>query len=253
MTRCSRTTALLLGGLLWLLAGVGQAGEVSLAVAANFRQVAGEIAARFTAASGHRVKISAASTGTLYAQIAHGAPYDLFLAADRARPLRAVAEGLAVAGSAFTYARGRLALWSPVAGRFRDGAAWLCSGGPARLAIANPATAPYGVAARELLQGLGCWRGLQGHLVRGASIAQAFQFAATENADAGLVAWSQVRAWRGAPGSLWLVPEARHAPIRQTAVLLQRGRGNPAARALLEFLRGPAARALIRRHGYEVE
>lgn len=228
------------------------AAEARIAVAANFTVTARQLAARFHADSGHRIRLSFGSTGKLYAQIHHGAPFDAFLAADAARPQRLEAEGRALPGSRFTYAIGRLMLWSPQAGRFTDGADWLRAGQFRRLAIANPQTAPYGRAARQTLQQLGLWETLHRRLVRGDSIAQAFQFVATGNAAAGFVALAQVKAWSDPAGSLWEVPAAYHEPVEQQAVLLKQGTANPAARAFLAFLRQPAAQRIIVEAGYRL-
>ena len=229
------------------------AGQVSVAVAANFTDATRRLAPLFEQATGHRLKISYGSTGKLYAQIEHGAPFEVFLAADSARPQKAEQTGLAVPGSRFIYARGRLALWSAKTGLFAAGEPYLKAGGFAHLAIANPKTAPYGLAAKEVLEHLGLWSDLQARLVRGDSIAQTFQFVATGNAEAGFVAYSQVKGWQGEAGSVWLVPQDYYAPIDQAAVLLQKGAHNPAARAFLEFLKGDAARQVIEGFGYGVD
>ncbi|WP_167631667.1 molybdate ABC transporter substrate-binding protein [Mariprofundus ferrooxydans] len=229
------------------------AGEVSVAVAANFTDAARDLAPLFEKATGHTAKISFGSTGKLYAQIENGAPFDLFLAADSKRPEKAEAAGLAVAGSRFTYARGKLCLWSSRSGAWRDGVIWLKRGAFNHIAIANPKTAPYGMAAEQVMQQLGVWQGLQGKLVRGDSIAQTFQFVASGNAEAGFVAGSQVKGWKGDPGSVWEIPVSLYQPITQQAVLLNRGRDNPAAKAFLEFLHSDAARAVISAYGYGVE
>ncbi len=232
-----------------LVAGVSPvvlAGEARVAVAANFLPVLRDLDAAFTE-RGHRLKISSGSTGKLYAQIVHGAPFDLFLAADRARPERLEREGRSVPGSRFTYAVGRLVLWSPAPARFNDGLRWLREGRFRRLAIANPQTAPYGRAARQFLRRHDLWRPLQARLVRGESVSQALQFVASGNAEAGLVALSQVI---GRTGSRWPVPAAEHEPIAQQAVLLVRGADNPAARAFHAFLQSPPARRIIRAAGY---
>ncbi len=229
------------------------AAEARVAVAANFLQPARALAAAFREASGHELRLSHASTGMLYAQIRHGAPFDVFLAADRARPQRLVEDGLAVADSLFVYAFGRLVLWNPAADAFEDGERYLRGMPFERLAIANPDTAPYGRAARETLERLGLWDRLRPRLVIGNSIAQAFQFVATANAEAGLVAASQLRGSKRREGSLWPVPETYHRPIAQAAVLLNRGRGNPAAREFLAFLQGSRARGIIEGWGYSTE
>ncbi len=237
--------------MLCLLPGPLPAGEARVAVAANFLGGLRDLAPAFTAASGHRLKISAGSTGKLYAQIRNGAPFDVFLAADAERPLRLEREGLAVAGSRFTYAVGRLVLWSPRPGRFDDGLAWLRAGEFRRIALANPATAPYGRAARQFLEGHRLWRALSARLVRGESVAQAFQFVATGAVDAGFVALAQLRSGVVKDGSRWPVPARFHDPIEQQAVLLARGTANPAARAFLDFLRAPATRERIAAAGYD--
>lgn len=224
------------------------AAEVLVAVASNFADVAAALAVRFEAATGHAVVLSPGSTGRHFTQIKGGAPFAVFLAADAERPQRLEAEGLAVAGSRFTYAVGRLVLWSPRPGLVDADGAVLAAGSFAHLAIANPELAPYGQAAREALAALGLWDGLAPRLVRGENIAQAYQFVAGGAAELGFVALSQVRRPdRTAAGSLWEVPEGLHAPIVQQAVLL---RDEPAARAFLEFLRGDEARAVIAAYGY---
>lgn len=224
-----------------------QAGTASVAVAANFTQAAREIGARFARDTRHQAEFSFGSTGQLYTQISQGAPFDVYLAADRARPARAVDNGYAVPGSRFTYATGRLVLFS------RDpdlveGARTLEAGQFTRIAIANPATAPYGAAAVEVLNRLGVYERLAGRLVRGNNVAQAYQFVDTGNAELGLVALSQTAGDDG--GSRWVVPQRLHTPIAQDAVLLERGADNPAARAFLEFLKGPRAQAVNDAYGY---
>ena len=229
------------------------AAEVSVAVAANFTDATRKLAPLFEQASGHRLKISYGSTGKLYAQIEHGAPFEVFLAADTAHPLKAEQAGLAVPGSRFVYARGRLALWSAEKGLFETGEPYLKAGDFAHLAIANPKTAPYGQAARQVLEHLELWPKLQARLVRGDSIAQTFQFVATGNAEAGFVAYSQVKGWQGGAGSVWLVPQDYYQPIEQSAVLLQKGVNSAAAKAFLEFLQSDAAKAVIEGYGYGVD
>ena len=237
---------------LLFLSAAAKAETLRLAVAANFTEVTRVIVPRFERASGHQVKVSFGSTGKLYAQTVHGAPFDVFLAADEARPRRLMEEGLAVKGSRFTYARGRLVLWSADDALFKQGETFLARGNFRRLAIANPKTAPYGVAAQQVLQHLGVWETVASRLVRGDSIAQTFQFTATANAQLGLVAASQVKAWKH-PGSLWSIPDDYYQPISQQAVLLTRGEQNIAALAFLKFLKSDAVRAIIRDHGYAVE
>ncbi|VAX14215.1 Molybdenum ABC transporter, substrate-binding protein ModA [hydrothermal vent metagenome] len=240
--------------LLALLAGEPVfAVEVRIAVAANFTGVSRKIAPLFEKISGYHTRISYGSTGKLFVQIENGAPFDVFLAADSLRPIKAQNEGLAVAGTRFIYARGKLVLWSAKPGAFDDGEAYLQKSAFRHLAIANPKTAPYGLAAQQVLMHLGVWQTIQPRLVRGESIAQTFQFVATGNAEAGLVAWSQVRAWKRNPGAIWIIPGKDYAPIEQAAVLLKRGKDNPAAQAYLRFLRSAAARKLIEDAGYAVK
>ena len=191
-----------------LLAGATHArcDEIRIATASNFRHAALEIAQAFNQASGHQATLIFGATGKHYAQITHGAPFDVFLAADRNRPERLESEGSAIAGSRFTYAVGRLALWSPGNKNTADGEI-LREGGFRRLAIANPDLAPYGLAAKETLLNLGLWESLTGKLVRGENIAQAFQFTYSGNADLGLVAHSQLQALgEKRRGNWWLVP-----------------------------------------------
>ncbi|HEB95159.1 MAG TPA: molybdate ABC transporter substrate-binding protein [Sedimenticola thiotaurini] len=246
--RCCRVAALLLGLVIALPAPGGQ---IDVAVASNFIAAARVLAERFQEVSGHQVRLIAGATGKHYAQIRHGAPFHLFLAADARRPALLEQAGLVQPDGRFTYAIGRLVLWSPDPGLV-DGAGSVLErrGAFRHLAIANPKLAPYGRAARETLQALGLWRSLQGRLVRGENIGQAYQFVRSGTAQLGLVALSQLRADESAPeGSRWLVPERLHAPIEQQAVLL---RDTPAARGFLAFMRSDEGRALIRRFGYEV-
>lgn len=223
-----------------------RAAEATIAVAANFTGPARALGDQFARATGHTAAFSFGATGQLYAQISQGAPFDVFLAADAARPVRAIEEGLAVPGSRFTYATGRLVLYS--ADPVRVHGVETLRGDFRRLAIANPATAPYGAAALEALDALGLRAAVAGKIVQGANIAQTYQFVATGNADFGFVALAQVIDRGG--GSRWLVPEGLHRPIAQDAVLLGHGADNPAARAFLDYLRGPQARATIEKFGY---
>jgi molybdate transport system substrate-binding protein len=228
-----------------------RAAEVAVAVAANFTAPMRVIARAFEAQTGHRVVLAFGSTGGFEAQIRNGAPFDLLLAADQVTPARLEGDGLAVAGSRFTYATGRLVLWSRLADQVDAQGMVLRTGTFERIAIANPKLAPYGAAALDVMTRLGVLERLRPRIVQGENIAQAHQFVATGNAAMGFVALSQV--WsdgRIGQGSGWIVPESLHAPIRQDAVLLARGARNPAAPALLEWLRGDAARAVIRGHGY---
>lgn len=236
---------------LWSLAasGVALAGETKVAVAANFTEPAKAIAARFKARTGHDAVLSFGSSGQFYTQIANGAPYEVFLSADVERPQKAEAAGLAVAGSRFTYATGRLVLFSRTPGLVDGGGAVLASGRFDKLAIADPKAAPYGQAAIEALSKLKRYDAVKTKIVMGASITQAYQFVQTGAAELGFVALSQVVNDRG--GSRWIVPAANHTPIEQQAVLLKTGANNDAAKAFLTFLESAEAKAIIRRYGYE--
>ncbi|GAB4360680.1 MAG: molybdate ABC transporter substrate-binding protein [Oricola sp.] len=237
---------LLLAG---MFAAPAIAGEAHVAVAANFTAPAKEIASAFEVETGHHVLLSFGATGQLYAQIRQDAPFEVFLAADAARPARALEEGIAVAGSGFTYAVGRIVLWS-ADGDLVTGGDTLRTGSFEKIAVANPETAPYGAAAVEAMKALGVYDALKGKFVQGNNIAQTFQFVETGNAELGFVAASQVA--DSDAGSRWDVPVGLYAPIRQDAVLLAKGEGNEAASAFLEFLKGPKATAVIERYGYGV-
>lgn len=231
-------------------AGPALAAEVKVAVAANFAGPAREIAARFKARTGHDATLSFGSSGQFYAQIANGAPFGVFLSADRERPERAEAEGLAVAGSRFTYAVGRLVLFSKTPGLVDGRGAVLKSGRFSKLAIADPRTAPYGLAAVETMAKLGVDRALAPKLVQGTSITQAYQFVDTGAAELGFVAQSQLAGVK--VGSRWSVPASLHTPIDQQAVLLKPAAADPAARAFMTYLKGAEARTIVRKYGYEV-
>jgi molybdate transport system substrate-binding protein len=226
------------------------AGQVQVAVAANFTEPAQEIAARFKAATGHEASLSFGSSGQFYTQIANGAPFEVFLSADGERPAKAEAEGFAVKGSRFTYAVGRVVLYSTDPGLVDSKGAVLARGSFQKVAIADPTAAPYGLAAVQTIEKLGLSGRLAPKIVRGSSIAQAYQFVQTGAAELGFVALSQVIGTPG--GSRWLVPASYHAPIVQQAVLLKTGGADPAATAFMRFLKGSQARAIIKRYGYEV-
>ena len=233
------------------------AGEVNVAVAANFAAPMQKIAQAFTQDTGHTALLAFGATGKFYAQIKHGAPFQVLLAADDETPAKLVAEGLGQAGTAFTYATGRLALWSKQVGVVDDQGRVLQ--GPVsqqpriKLALADPRLAPYGAAAVQTLTQLGVWPRWQSHVVQGDNIAQAFQFVATENALLGFVALSQVWAdGRVSQGSAWVVPQQLHEPLRQDALLLVNGKDQPAALALMAYLKGERAKAIVRAYGYGV-
>jgi molybdate transport system substrate-binding protein len=233
----------------WL--GAAQAAEVAVAVAANFTAPMRKIAALFAQDTGHQAVLAFGSTGRFYAQIRNGAPFEVLLAADDETPARLEREGAGLTGSRFTYATGRLVLWSRQPGLVDAGGEVLKSGRFAKLALADPKLAPYGAAAIETMAALGVLEALRPRFVQGESIAQTYQFVASENAQLGFVALSQVVAdGRIASGSGWIVPSGLHAPIRQDAILLRKGRDNPAAVALMQYLRSDKALAIIRSHGY---
>ncbi len=234
------------------------ADTVHVATASNFSQPLRLLAQAFEKKTKYRVRISNASTGKLYAQIKHGAPYHLFLSADQRRPEKLEQEGLAIPGSRFTYAVGQLVLWAPQQPfqeqPLQDEAKALISQPDLRrFSIANPKTAPYGAAARQTLKAMGLWKPLQGRLVRGENIAQTFQFIASRAAEMGLVAYSQLSEEAKSTGYHWVVPQALYDPVRQDAVLLKRGAENPAAKAFHTFLQSGSARALIHTLGYGLD
>lgn len=240
--------------MLWLLmtlpcaAGEAAADEIRVAVATNFAAAMSALVERFERSTGHTVLVSSGSTGVHYAQIKSGAPFEAFFAADAERPRLLEAEGAAVAGSRFLYAVGRVALWSNRVDYVDAGGAVLETGDFRHLAIANPELAPYGAAAREVLAARGLLSRLQPRLVTGQDIGQTYSFVQTGNAELGFVAWAQLRRpGETIGGSYWLVPESLHRPIEQEAVLL---RDVPAARAFMEFVKGPEARKIIRGYGY---
>jgi molybdate transport system substrate-binding protein len=218
-----------------------------LAVAANFLEPATDIAQLYEQETGNAVILSFGSTGQLYTQITQEAPFDVFLAADRETPRIAAANGFALEETRFTYAAGRLALFSTTLA-VTDGEAVLRGGGFEKLAIANPATAPYGAAAAAVLKSLGLEDKLREKIVQGNNLSQAFQFIETGNAELGFVALSQVQGKDAT--TFWIVPEKLHSPIHQDAVLLKRAAENAQARAFLEFLRSPKALAVVEKYGY---
>ena len=234
-----------------LSATAAHAGEVTVAVAANFAAPLAKLAEGFTATTGHTLKSTAGATGKFYSQILAGAPFQVLIAADDETPKKLIAGGHAVAGSNFTYAIGQLVLWSAQPGFVDDQGAVLATGKFNKLAIASPKVAPYGRAAMQVIQASGLAAALTPKLVTGESIAQAYQFVFTGNAELGLVALSQVLVpGKPVPGSFWRVPAALHDPIRQDAVLLKAGEHSAAAAALLAYLKTAPARAVIQAYGY---
>ncbi len=229
--------------------------EVRVAVASNFHSTLKEIALHFEQATSHTVLMSAGSSGKFYAQITHGAPFDIFFSADVTRPQMLEKDGLIVTGSRFTYARGRLTLWSLDPTLLKeDGPTVLMNRRFKHLAIANPKTAPYGAAAQQTLAKLGLWNTLEKWIVQGENISQTFHFVFSENAQLGFVARAQVLDPKiKSIGSHWDIPEALHEPLRQQAVLLTHGQDNEAAISFLNYVKGSEARMIIERFGYGFE
>ena len=236
--------------LLLLLAGFVQADTSRIAVASNFSEPIKVIATQYEKYSGHRLILVFGSTGKHYAQIINGAPFDVFLAADIRRPQLLEQQGIAIAGSRFTYARGQLVLWSLTADYVDAAGDVLPNGEYQRLAIANPKLAPYGKAAQQVLQSKGLWKVLQPRLVRGESIGQAYQFVRSGNAELGLIAYSQIKQpGHTNTGSYWLIPQALYQPIDQQAVLLK---DNAVARNFMSYLRTQQVKKIIKQFGYDI-
>lgn len=229
--------------------GVRNESEIRVAVASNFAETAERLGNDFTRKTGQKVVFSSGSTGVHYAQILNGAPFDVFLSADEKHPALLERKGHGVVGTAFTYARGRLVLWSAKPNYVDPGSKVLNFTENQTIAIANPRLAPYGIAAYEVLRRLGIDADDSGsRIVRGENVAQVFQFIDSENADLGFVALSQLKAFKGAEkGSYWVVPQEFYSPIEQQAVLIK---DNPGARAFLRFLREPESLEKIRESGY---
>ncbi|MFJ2982285.1 MULTISPECIES: molybdate ABC transporter substrate-binding protein [unclassified Pseudomonas] len=229
------------------------ADEVQVAVAANFTAPIQAIAKDFEKDTGHKLVAAYGATGQFYAQIKNGAPFEVFLAADDSTPAKLEQEKEIVPGSRFTYAIGTLALWSAKEGYVDGKGDVLKKNEYQHLSIANPKTAPYGLAATQVLGKLNLTEATQGKIVEGQNITQAFQFVSTGNAELGFVALSQVyKDGKVTNGSAWIVPSSLHEPIRQDAVILNKGKDNAAAKALVEYLKGPKAAAVIKSYGYEI-
>lgn len=242
---------------LWVVSLMGasfgvRADEVSVAVAANFTAPMQKIAAEFEKDTGHKVVPSFGATGKFYAQIKNGAPFEVLLAADEETPAKLIKENAAVAGSQLSYAIGKLVLWSAKPAIVDGAGAVLKNGGFDHLAIANPKLAPYGAAAVEVMKALGVHDALHAKVVTGESIAQTYQFISTGNALLGFVALSQVLKDGKIEGSAWVVPAKLYTPIRQDAVILEKGKGKPAAEALMKYLKTGKAKAIITSFGYEL-
>ena len=242
----------LLAAMAALTMGISHAADVTVAVAANFTAPMQKIAEAFAQDTGHKAVLAFGATGKFYAQIKNGAPFQMLLAADHETPAKLEKEGFAVAGTRFTYATGRLVLWSAQPGVVDDKGDVLRTSQDGKVALADPKLAPYGAAAITAMTQLGVLERLQPRFVQGENIGQAYQFVATGNAPMGFVALSQVMVdGRIAKGAAWVVPAKLHAPILQDAVLLNPGKDNPAALALTRYLRSEKARAIILSYGYE--
>lgn len=225
--------------------------EVRVAVAANFAAPMKILAQEFERDTGYRATLAFGATGQFYAQIKNGAPFAILLAADDTTPARLEAEGLGLAGTRFTYATGRLVLWSRKPGLVDNKGDILKSGRFNKIAIANPKLAPYGAAAIEVIAKLGLSSVISPKIVEGANIAQVFQFVSSENADLGFIALAQVfRKGKVSEGSGWVIPADMHAAIRQDAIVLKPGQNNPAAKSLMNYLRSEKSKSLILSFGY---
>jgi molybdate transport system substrate-binding protein len=246
----TRTLAAGLAVALTIFAATADAGQTSVAVAANFTEPAKQISALFKQKTGHDAILSFGASGPFLAQITHDAPFQVFLSADRDRPKAAIEAGPALRESLFTYAIGKLVLWSKVVDVSKGDEA-LKASAFSKISIANPNAAPYGAAAIEAMKALGVYDALKGKIVQGNSIAQAFQFVGTRNAEVGFVALSQL--FGVTDGTRWEVPQSLYSPIRQDAVLLKKGENDEASKAFLEFLKGPEARAIIEKFGYGLD
>ena len=249
--RTAPAGALCAGLLTMAVQGGAVAAEAQVAVAANFAEPIKAIAAVLEKTTGHTIRVTLGATGKLYAQIANGAPFDVLLAADTTTPEKLEKEGLTQPGSRFTYATGKLVLWSAKTGRVDHSGKVLTAADLGKVAHAAPKVAPYGAAAKEAMENLGLTAPLASKLVVGESIGQTFTFAATGNADVGFVALSQVlEGGKLKSGSVWVVPQHLYSPIRQDAVVLKKAATNAAAQALVTLLQSPKVKDLIRSYGY---
>jgi len=246
-------TNVILMGMAMTIPSICQAASAQVAVAANFAEPIKAVAAVLEKTTGHTLKVTTGATGKFYAQIQNGAPFDVLLTADTATPKKLEAEGLTVANTRFTYATGKLVLWSTKAGRVDENGKVLQAADLGKVSYANPKVAPYGAATIQAIGALGLTQAITPKLVQGESIGQAFTFVATGNADVGFVALSQVlEGGQLKSGSMWVVPQRLYDPIRQDAVLLKKGQSNEAAKALLQLLQSPNIKDLIRSYGYEL-
>ena len=252
--RASRFAPVCLTSLLAVFAiGAAQADEVQVAVAANFTAPIQAIAADFEKDTGHKLVAAYGATGQFYTQIKNGAPFEVFLSADDTTPEKLEREGDTVKGSRFTYAVGTLALWSAKDGYVDTNGEVLKKNQYQHLSIANPKAAPYGLAATQVLEKLKLTEATKAKIVEGQNITQAYQFVSTGNAELGFVALSQIyKEGKVTSGSAWIVPASLHDPIKQDAVILSKGKDNAAAKALVEYLKGPKAAAVIKSYGYQL-
>lgn len=252
--RASRFAPTCLASLLAVFAiGAVQADEVQVAVAANFTAPIQAIAADFEKDTGHKLVAAYGATGQFYTQIKNGAPFEVFLSADDTTPEKLEKEGDTVKGSRFTYAIGTLALWSAKEGYVDAQGEVLKKNEYQHLSIANPKAAPYGLAATQVLEKLKLTDATRAKIVEGQNITQAYQFVSTGNAEIGFVTLSQIyKEGKVSSGSAWIVPASLHDPIKQDAVILNKGKDNAAAKALVEYLKGPKAAAVIKSYGYQL-
>ena len=249
--RFSKSLRLVVGIATWVLTSTNvPAAQTNVAVAANFTEAAREIAAAFKQKTGHEAVLSFGASGQFYTQITQGAPFQVFLSADESRPEKLIEDGLAVPDSRFTYAIGKLVLWSKTPDLVK-GEETLKIASIAKLAIINPVAAPYGAAAVETMKSLKIYDTLKPKIVEGATVTQALQFVETGNAEIGFVSLSQLTGRE--TGSRWLVPQELYSPIRQDAVLLKSGASNEAATGFIAFLRSPEARAIMEKFGYALD
>lgn len=234
-----------------LFTGAAHAENISVAVASNFTAPMQKIAAQFEKDTGHKAELSFGATGKFYAQISNGAPFGILLAADDKTPAKIAQEGKGDAASRFTYSIGKLVLWSKQDGYVDANGEVLKTGKFQHVAIANPKLAPYGLAAEQTLTKLNLLDAIKPKFVQGENIGQTYQFAATGNAELGFVALSQVMEdGKIKSGSAWVVPAEMHEPIRQDAIVLNNAKDNVAAKALMDYLKGDKARAIITAYGY---
>jgi len=252
MLKSTASRSILLLGLL-LTTSISSAATTLVAIAANFTKPMTEIAEAFEKSTGHKANLSFGSSGKFVSQFENGGPFEVFLSADDKGPKKLEQSGLAVPNTRFTYALGKLVLWSATPGLVDDQGHVLSKGGFKHIALADPKLAPYGAAAVEVMKSRGLFDKLQPLFVQGENIAQTHQFVSTGNAELGFVAFSQViDNGKIAGGSGWIIPSDLYKPIRQDAILMKTGAGNPAATALVQFLKSPEALAIIRKYGYDL-